>query len=142
MKNFGKSRLIVWWFDVTNKIFVNSCNYICQPNCSMRCLKKLFHLWKVVLVFAEKQGWGNFILKGLDRTVFIMVVQTSFFKSAFDPGIMAIWVIKFRIGYKIRQILGQKSTYRRRAIITCGLYFFTPFFSVVYNQERLILQTI
>ena len=82
-------------------------------------------------------------MKGLDRTVFIMVVQTSFFKSAFDPGIMAIWVIKFpRVGYKIRQILGQKSTYRTRAIITRGLYFFTPFFSAVYNQERLILQTV
>ena len=28
-----------------------------------------------------------------------------------------------------------------RAIITRGLYFFTPFFTAVYNQERLILQT-
>ena len=85
---------------------------LCRPNCSMGCLKNSFHLWKVVLVFAEKQGWGNFILKGLDRTVSIMVVQTSFLKSAFDPGIMTIWVIKFpRVGYKIRQILGQKSTY-------------------------------
>ena len=74
-------------------------------------LKKSFHLWKVVLVFAEKQGWGNFILKGLDRTVSIMVVQTSFLKSAFDPGIMEIWVVKFSLkGYKIRKILGQKST--------------------------------
>ena len=26
-------------------------------------------------------------------------------------------------------------------IITRGLYIFTPFFSAVYNQERLILQT-
>ena len=26
--------------------------------------------------------------------------------------------------------------YRTRAIITCGLYIFTPFFSAVYNQER------
>ena len=34
-----------------------------------------------------------------------------------------------------------QNTYRRRAIITRGLYFFTPFFTAVYNQERLILQT-
>ena len=32
--------------------------------------------------------------------------------------------------------------YRTRAIITRGLYIFTPFFSAVYNQEQLILQTI
>ena len=31
--------------------------------------------------------------------------------------------------------------YRTRTIITRGLYFFTPFYSAVYNQERLILQT-
>ena len=37
-------------------------------------------------------------------------------------------------------ILGEKD-YRTLAIITCGLYFFTPFFTAVYNQERLILQT-
>ena len=36
-----------------------------------------------------------------------------------------------------------QTRYRTRAIITRGLYiFFTPFFSAVYNQERLILQTI
>ena len=29
--------------------------------------------------------------------------------------------------------------YVRRAIITCGLYIFTPFFSVICDQERLIL---
>ena len=29
--------------------------------------------------------------------------------------------------------------YRTRAIITRGLYIFAPFFSAVYNQERLIL---
>ena len=29
-----------------------------------------------------------------------------------------------------------------RAIITRGLYIFYPIFSAVYNQERLILQTI
>ena len=33
-------------------------------------------------------------------------------------------------------------TYRTRAIITRGLYIFYPIFSAVYNQERLILQTI
>ena len=32
--------------------------------------------------------------------------------------------------------------YRTRAIITRGLYIFYPIFSAVYNQERLILQTI
>ena len=32
--------------------------------------------------------------------------------------------------------------YRTRAIISRGLYIFTPFFSAVYNQELLILQTI
>ena len=32
-------------------------------------------------------------------------------------------------------------TYRTRAIITRGLYFFYPIFTAVYNQERLILQT-
>ena len=31
------------------------------------------------------------------------------------------------------------SGYRTRAIITRGLYIFTPFFTAVYNQERLIL---
>ena len=35
-----------------------------------------------------------------------------------------------------------ESNYRTRAIITRGLYIFTPFFTAVYNQERLILQTI
>ena len=32
--------------------------------------------------------------------------------------------------------------YRTRAIITRGLHIFYPIFSAVYNQERLILQTI
>ena len=32
--------------------------------------------------------------------------------------------------------------YRTRAIITRGLYIFTPFFSAIYNQKQLILQTI
>ena len=32
-------------------------------------------------------------------------------------------------------------TYRMRAIITRGLYFFTPFFTAVYIVERLLLQT-
>ena len=32
--------------------------------------------------------------------------------------------------------------YCARTIISRGLYIFTPFFSGVYNQERLILQTI
>ena len=34
-----------------------------------------------------------------------------------------------------------KEKYRTHAIITRGLNFFTPFFTGVYNQERLILQT-
>ena len=32
--------------------------------------------------------------------------------------------------------------YRIRAIISCGLYIFISFSCAVYNQERLILQTI
>ena len=32
--------------------------------------------------------------------------------------------------------------YRLGTIISRGLYFFTPFFTAVYNQERLILETI
>jgi hypothetical protein len=32
--------------------------------------------------------------------------------------------------------------YRKRAIISRGLYIFTPFLTAVYNQEWLILQTI
>ena len=37
---------------------------------------------------------------------------------------------------------GKNNNYRTRAFISRGLYIFTPFFSAVYNQERLILQTI
>ena len=33
-------------------------------------------------------------------------------------------------------------TYRTRAIISRGLYIITTFFTAVYNQERLILETI
>ena len=32
--------------------------------------------------------------------------------------------------------------YRTRAIISRGLYIIPPFFTTVYNQERLMLQTI
>ena len=32
--------------------------------------------------------------------------------------------------------------YRKRAIITHSVYIFYPFFSAVYNQEQLLLQTI
>jgi hypothetical protein len=35
-----------------------------------------------------------------------------------------------------------KTDYRTRHIITRGLYIFAPFFTAVYNQERLILKTI
>ena len=35
-----------------------------------------------------------------------------------------------------------RSIYRTRAIISRGLYNFYPIFSAIYNQERLILQTI
>ena len=34
------------------------------------------------------------------------------------------------------------TVYRTCAIISRGLYIFTPFFSAVYNRKRLILQTI
>ena len=36
----------------------------------------------------------------------------------------------------------EKRTYRKRAIISRGCIFFTPFFTAVYNLERLILETI
>ena len=37
---------------------------------------------------------------------------------------------------------GWLNDYRTRTIISRGLYIFTPSFTAVYNQERLILQTI
>ena len=36
----------------------------------------------------------------------------------------------------------QSSVYRTRSIISQGLYIFTQFFTVVYNQERSMLQRI
>ena len=39
-------------------------------------------------------------------------------------------------------IIAQKYYYRTRTIISQGLYTFNPFFSVVYNQGPLTLQTI
>ena len=50
-------------------------------------------------------------------------------------AIYAIW-------FPFRKYFLEKMIYRTRAIITRGLYIFTPFFSAVYNRDRLILQTI
>ena len=48
-----------------------------------------------------------------------------------------------RISKKVVTSFFEKiNNYRTRNIISRGLYIFTPFFSAVYNQERLILQTI
>jgi hypothetical protein len=40
------------------------------------------------------------------------------------------------------KMMYQRMNYRTRAIISRGLYVFTPFFTAVYNQERLTLETI
>ena len=39
-------------------------------------------------------------------------------------------------------IFNKKNAYRTRAIISRGLYIFTPFFTAVYFVERLLLQSI
>ena len=45
------------------------------------------------------------------------------------------------VSERIRLNLYYEKTYRTRAIITRGLYFFTSFFTAVYIQERFILQS-
>ena len=46
------------------------------------------------------------------------------------------------VGLSLSLVLWVSFTYRTRAIVSRGLYIFTPFFTAVYNQERLILETI
>ena len=49
----------------------------------------------------------------------------------------------FILGCYLDNIMVARPTnYRTHAIISRGLYIFYPFFSAVYNQEQLILQTI
>ena len=46
------------------------------------------------------------------------------------------------LNHFVKVCYGEENIYRTRAIKTRSLYIFYPFFSAVYNQERLILQTI
>ena len=85
----------------------------------------------------------------------LKTVQTStIWHCSMYLCIFLTWVNKFTNGPKLRvgmyeEVIGislveihiAHITYRTRAIITRGLYIFTPIFSAVYNQERLILQT-
>ena len=77
----------------------------------------------------EVQEEGRFLRQNTGCLFLDRSLKIPFFNDIWHPFFQRLW----RPAYV---------TYCTRAIITRGLYIFTPFFTAVYIVERLVLRTI